>query len=84
MRVFRHFVWLEVDSVKVALSRPAWLSRTQAVGWLLIFEVPASILFAAPIDIKVVKRKRSVSQHKLDIGMKSHRDSLDINYPVGV
>jgi hypothetical protein len=52
---------LEVGSVKAALSRPAWLSRTQAVGWLLIFEVWASILFAAHIDIKVVKRKRSVS-----------------------
>jgi hypothetical protein len=60
-RVFGQFTWLEVSSVKVTWSRPAWLSRTQAVGWLLIFEVPASILFAARIDIKVGKRKRSVS-----------------------
>ena len=64
--------WLQADSSKAALSRPTWLSRTQAVGWLLIFEVPASILFAVQIDSKVVKRERSVSPHKLDIGMKSH------------
>jgi hypothetical protein len=32
LRVFRQFVWLEVDSVKIALSRPTHLPVTQAVG----------------------------------------------------
>jgi len=32
LRVFRHFVWLEVGSVKVAFSRPAHQPVTQAVG----------------------------------------------------
>jgi hypothetical protein len=32
LRVFKHFVWLEVDSAKIALSRPAHLPVTQAVG----------------------------------------------------
>ena len=53
------------------------------MDWLLIFEVWASILIAAHIDRKVVKRKRSVSPHKLGIGMQSHLNSLDINNPVG-
>ena len=33
-RVFRQFVWLEVGSVKVALSRPAHPRVTHAVGLL--------------------------------------------------
>jgi len=32
LRVFRQFVWLEVDSIKTALSRPAHQPVTQAVG----------------------------------------------------
>ena len=32
LRVFKQFVWLEVDSVKVALSRPTHQRVTQAVG----------------------------------------------------
>ena len=35
LRIFRHFVWLEVDSVKVALSRPAHQRVTQAVRYFL-------------------------------------------------
>jgi len=35
LRVFRHFVWLEVGSIKMALSRPAHQRVTQAVGHLL-------------------------------------------------
>ena len=31
LRVFRHFVWLEVGSVKAALSRPAHQRVTPAV-----------------------------------------------------
>lgn len=31
LRVFKHFAWLEVGSVKVALSRPAHQRVTQAV-----------------------------------------------------
>jgi len=31
LRVFKHFVWLEVDSGKVALSRPAHQRVTQIV-----------------------------------------------------
>src|SRR5215207_8464830 len=34
LRVFRQFVWLEVDSIKVALSRPAHQRVTQAVRQL--------------------------------------------------
>jgi len=34
VRVFRHFVWLEVDSDKTALSRPAHQQVTQTVGKL--------------------------------------------------
>ena len=33
-RVFGQFVWLEVDSVKAAFSRPAHPRVTQAVGWV--------------------------------------------------
>ena len=33
-RVFKQFVWLEVGSVKVAVSRPAHQRVTQAVGRL--------------------------------------------------
>ncbi len=32
LRVFRHFAWLEVGSVKAALSCPAHQRVTQAVG----------------------------------------------------
>ena len=32
LRVFRQFVWLEVDSVKTALSRPTHQRVTQTVG----------------------------------------------------
>ena len=32
LRVFRQFAWLEVDSVKMAFSRPAHQRVTQAVG----------------------------------------------------
>jgi hypothetical protein len=32
LRVFRHFSWLEVGSVKVALSRPAHQRVTHTVG----------------------------------------------------
>ena len=35
LRVFRHFVWLGVGSVKVASSRPTHQRVTPAVGWLL-------------------------------------------------
>jgi hypothetical protein len=38
------------------------------MDWLLILEVPASILFAAQIDIKVVKRKRSASPAQAGYG----------------
>jgi hypothetical protein len=38
LRVFRQFVWLEVVSVKVALSRPAHQRVTQAVGLLKLKE----------------------------------------------
>ena len=31
-RVFKHFAWLEVGSVKMALSRPTHQRVTQAVG----------------------------------------------------
>ncbi len=34
LRVFRHFAWLEVGSVKVALSRPAHQRVTHTVGQL--------------------------------------------------
>jgi hypothetical protein len=34
LRVFRRFVWLEVGSGKLALSRPTHQRVTQAVGWL--------------------------------------------------
>ena len=34
LRVFRPFAWLEVDSVKVAFSRPAHQRVTPAVGRL--------------------------------------------------
>jgi len=33
LRVFEHFAWLEVDSVKAALSRPAHQPVTRPVGW---------------------------------------------------
>jgi len=32
LRVFKHFAWLEVGSVKVALSRPAHQRVTRAVS----------------------------------------------------
>jgi hypothetical protein len=32
LRVFKHFSWLEVDSVKTALSCPTHLRVTQTVG----------------------------------------------------
>jgi len=32
LRVFRHFLWLEVGSVKMALSRPTHQRVTPAVG----------------------------------------------------
>jgi hypothetical protein len=32
LRVFKHFAWLEVDSVKMAFSRPAHQPVTPAVG----------------------------------------------------
>jgi len=35
LRVFRQFVWLEVDSGKAALSRPTHQRVTQAVGQFL-------------------------------------------------
>jgi len=34
VRVFRHFVWLEAGSVKMALSHPAHQRVTQTVGRL--------------------------------------------------
>ncbi|HKY53361.1 MAG TPA: hypothetical protein VJM08_03605 [Anaerolineales bacterium] len=34
LRVFEHFVWLEVGSVKMALPRPAHQRVTPAVGLL--------------------------------------------------
>jgi len=34
VRVFRRFSWLEVGSVKVALSRPTHQRVTRAVRWL--------------------------------------------------
>jgi len=34
LRVFRQFAWLEVGSVKMALSRPTHQRVTQAVGQL--------------------------------------------------
>jgi len=35
LRVFRHFAWLEVDSVKVASSRPAHQRVTRTVSRLI-------------------------------------------------
>ena len=72
LRVFRHFAWLEVGSVKAALSRPAHTRVTQAVGVLLIFlsfngyrqfEYFGVFLFIvgiAPV-IKVLKNQKQVS-----------------------
>jgi len=40
LRVFRHFAWLEVDSGKMALSRPTHQQVTQAVGLPVIVIVP--------------------------------------------
>ena len=37
-RVFRHFTWLEADSVKMALSHPAHQRVTPTVGQLQIIE----------------------------------------------
>ena len=34
LRVFKPFAWLEVDSVKAALSRPAHQQVTQTIGQL--------------------------------------------------
>ena len=36
LRVFRQFAWLEVDSVKIASSRPAHPRVTQTVGRFLL------------------------------------------------
>jgi hypothetical protein len=36
LRVFRQFTWLEVDSAKVALSRPAHQRVMRPVGHLLL------------------------------------------------
>jgi len=38
LRVFKQFVWLEVGSGKMALSRPAHQRVTQAVGLLVFFQ----------------------------------------------
>jgi len=35
LRVFRQFVWLEVGSIKMALSRPTHQRVTPAIGLLL-------------------------------------------------
>jgi hypothetical protein len=35
LRIFKQFVWLEADSVKMTLSRPAHLPVTQTVGQLM-------------------------------------------------
>src|SRR5215216_3124040 len=37
LRVFRQFAWLEVDSVKMALSHPTHQRVTQAVRWLNMY-----------------------------------------------
>jgi len=42
LRVFGKFMWLEVGSAKVALSRPAHQRVTQAVGQLLVTTKPLS------------------------------------------
>ena len=38
LRVFRHFAWLEVDSVKVALSRPTHQRVTLTVRQPLLWQ----------------------------------------------
>ncbi len=44
LRVFKQFSWLEVGSVKVALSRPAHQRVTPAVGWLNMMKAKPILL----------------------------------------
>ena len=41
LRVFKHFVWLGVDSGKMALSRPAHQRVTLTVGRLICLSLPS-------------------------------------------
>ena len=53
-RVFKHLAWLEVDSVKVALSRPTHQRVTQAVE--TVEKVPFRKLIFGKWDKNIEKR----------------------------
>jgi len=50
LRVFRQFAWLEVGSVKVALSRPAHQRVTPAVGRAMLKNQRGKKMFYIDID----------------------------------